>query len=183
MLNRNTLCHAVAAALLISASTGAHAVQTTYDYVITGDIQVGAETGPNSFGLVAGDMITAYGTFTVDDSYVTNGGIVSFEAFSGNTMTIDLNGTLLDASDAGSPTIYFASGWTVFDFAYDKLSSPIFYSSFTQFDNTDMLYGEWQTAASVTAVPEAETYAMMLAGLGLVGLMGAARKKSLKTAA
>jgi len=32
-------------------------------------------------------------------------------------------------------------------------------------------------------VPEAETYAMMLAGLGLVGFMGAVRKKSLQAAA
>jgi len=32
-------------------------------------------------------------------------------------------------------------------------------------------------------VPEASTYAMMLAGLGLVGLMGAARRKSLQIAA
>jgi len=32
-------------------------------------------------------------------------------------------------------------------------------------------------------VPEAKTYAMMLAGLGLVGWMGAARKKSRQAAA
>ena len=37
--------------------------------------------------------------------------------------------------------------------------------------------------ADSTAAVEAETYAMMLAGLGLVGFMGAARRRSLKTAA
>lgn len=193
MLNRNTLCHAVAAALLISASTGAYAVQTTYNYTITGDIFIGDETSPNAFGLTAGDTIAAFGTFTVDDSYATLGGTVSFEAGSGNTMTIidPNNVTLLSASDdfrspAGGlngPKIVFSPGWNVFDFDFNKSSGSIFYSSFTQFDDTDMLYGEWQTAATVNAVPEAETYAMMLAGLGLVGWMGAARRKSLQTAA
>lgn len=190
MFKHKALCQGLAAALLISASTGLYAATTTYNYVITGDIFLGDESSPNAFGLTAGDTITAFGTFTVDDSFATSGGTVSFEAGSGNSMTIDLNGTLLSASDALSypagaptgPTIQFTSGWTVYDFFYDKTSSPVFYSSFTQFDDTDSLYGEWQTAASVTAVPEAETYAMMLAGLGLVGLMGAARRKSLAAA-
>lgn len=37
--------------------------------------------------------------------------------------------------------------------------------------------------SNVTAVPEAETYAMMLVGLGMVGLARAARRRSQKTAA
>jgi hypothetical protein len=197
MFNHKALCRGVAAALLISASTGLYAAQTTYNYTITGVVEVGDEVSPNAFDLTGnfgdpgGETITAFGTFTVDDSFATSGGTVSFEAGSGNTMTIDLNGTLLSASDALSypagaptgPTLQFTSGWTLSEFFYDKLSSPTFYSSFTQFDDTDMLYGEWQTMASVTAVPEAETYAMMLAGLGLVGWMGVARRKSLQAVA
>jgi hypothetical protein len=45
------------------------------------------------------------------------------------------------------------------------------------------MLGHWEANASVAAVPEAETYAMMLAGLGLVGFMGAARRKKLQAAA
>lgn len=185
MYDHKALCRGVAAALLISASTGLYAAPTTYNYTITGDIFLGEETDPNAFGVFAGDTIIAYGTFTVDDSYATSGGTVSFEAGSGNTMTIDLNGTLLSASDTFSypagaptgPTIQFASGWTLFDFYYDGAS---FYSSFTQFDDMDLMYGEWQTNAMVAVVPEAKTYAMMMAGLGLIGFMGMARKKSLQ---
>lgn len=101
MYDHKALCRGVAAALLISAS-GLHAAPTTYNYTITGDVL--ADLG-SVFGLVDGDTITAYGTFTADDSYATNGGIVSFGAGSGNTMTIDLNGTLLDASLAAAPFV------------------------------------------------------------------------------
>lgn len=191
MYDYKALCRGVAAALLISASAGLHATPTTYNYTITGVVEVGDELSPNAFGLTGnfglpgGETITAFGTFTVDDSYATNGGTVSFEAGSGNTLTIDLNGTLLYASDdafypAGGfagPTMEFTSNWTLLDFAYDKESSPAFFSSFLFFDDTDMMMGHWEANSSVSAVPEAETYAMMLAGLGLVGFMGARRKK------
>lgn len=179
MYDHKALCRGVAAALLISASTGLYAAPTTYNYTITGDVLL--DLG-SDFGLVDGDTITAYGTFTADDSYATNGGIVSFGAGSGNTMTIDLNGTLLDASLAASPTVEFTAGWTLFDFYFD--ASPTFYSSFTQFDDTAIsMYGEWRTDAMVAVVPEAKTYAMMMAGLGMVGFMGMARKKALRAAA
>jgi hypothetical protein len=184
MFTRNALCRGIAAALLISASAGVSAAMTTYTYTITGDVLAGNEVMPNAFGLAAGNTVTAYGTFTVDDSTATSGGIVSFESGSGNTMTIDLNGTLLSAIDdvgyamvgALSPTLEFTAGWTLYDFSYDKQSANAFYSSFAFFDDTDALLGQWRTDASVAVVPEAEIYALMLAGLGLVGFM--ARRRS-----
>lgn len=193
MYDHKALCRGVAAALLISASAGLHAAPTTYNYTLTGDVLLGAELSPNLFGLSGnfgdpGDTITAYGSFTVDDSFAASGGTVSFEAGSGNTMTLDLNGTLLFASDAASypaggavgPELTFTAGWTLFDFYYDGAS---FYSSFTQFDDMDGMYGEWRTDAMVAVVPEAKTYAMMMAGLGLIGFMGMARKKALQATA
>ena len=177
MYDHKALCRGVAAALLISASAGLHAAPTTYNYTITGDVLI--DIG-SVFGLADGDTITAYGTFTADDSYAANGGIVSFGAGSGNTMTIDLNGTLLDASLAAAPFVEFAAGWTLFDFYFDATADN-FYSSFTQFDDSVFsMYGEWRTNAMVAVVPEAKTYAMMMAGLGLVGFMGMARKKALQ---
>jgi hypothetical protein len=188
MFTRNALCRGIAAALLISASAGVSAAMTTYTYTITGDVELGSETLPNAFNLAAGDTVTAYGAFTVDDGTATSGGIVSFEAGSGNTMTIDLNGTLLSALDdadyavggAVSPTLAFTSGWTLHDFTYNKESASVFYSSSVYFDDTVALVGQWRTDASVAVVPEAETYALMLAGLGLVGFM--ARRRGSRTA-
>lgn len=193
MYDHKALCRGVAAALLISASAGAHAAPTTYNYTLIGDVLLGAELSPNVFDLYGnfgdpGDTITAYATFTVDDSFAANGGTVSFEDGSSNTLTLDLNGTLLFASDAISypaggalgPSLTFSAGWTLVDFYFDGAS---FYSSFTQFDDMDGMYGEWRTDGLVAVVPEAKTYAMMMAGLGMVGFMGMARKKALRAAA
>ena len=185
MFNRNAFLRSAVAALLVAASTTLYAAPTTYTYTLTGDVLSGDEGLANAYNLTAGETITAYGTFTVDSSYATSGGTVSFGMGSGNTMTIDLNGTLLSASDdidyaTGLPALTFTSGWTLDNFNYVKAATfDSLYLGFTDFDS---LYGEWQTNAAVTAVPEAETYAMMLAGLGLVGFMGA-RRKSLQAAA
>lgn len=188
MFNLNAFCRGLVAVLMISASTNLYAALTTYNYSIIGDVLSGDELFPNVYNLTAGDTITAYGTFTVDSSYAGSGGLVSFEAGTGNTMTIDLNGTLLTASNdtdfaAGGlagPTLTFNPSWTLFNFDYQKILSPSFNSAFTGFDDYDSLYGEWRAdGVAVTPIPEASTYAMMLAGLGLVGFMGAARRKSL----
>ena len=182
MFDRKVLYRSLAAVLLVSASANLYAVSTTYNYVVTGDVLSGDEqpSSPNVFNLTAGETITAYGTFTVDSSYATTGGTVSFGSGSGNTMTINLNGTLLDASgdddfDFGLPELTFGSNWTLVDFDYFKTDAPVFNSEFLGFDDFDGLYGEWRTAVEVSPVPEADTYAMLLAGLGLVGF--AARRK------
>lgn len=187
MFNHKALCRGVVAALLISASTGLYAATTTYNYTFIGEVLSGDEWAANAYNLTVGETITAYGTFTVDSSYATSGGSVSFGAGSGNTMTIDLNGILISASDdidylTGFPELTFTSGWTLSNFDYLKESAPSFNSAFLEFDDLGSLFGQWQTNATVTAVPEAETYAMMLVGLGLVGFMGAARRKKLQTA-
>lgn len=192
MFNRKALCRGMVAALLISASTSLYAVSapTTYNYTITGDVLSGDEFAPNIYNLTVGETITAYGTFTVASNYATSGGTVSFEAGSGNTMTINLNGTLLTASNDTDyptgglvgPTLTFTSGWTLNNFDYQKITSPSFNSLYLGFDDFASLYGEWRINATVTAVPEADTYAMMLAGLGLLGVM-VVRRKSLEKAA
>ncbi len=194
MLSCKNLCKGMAAALLLSASTSLYAVSTTYNYLITGDVELGDEIDANAFGLTAGETITAYGTFTADSSLFSgSGGTVSFESGTGNTMALNLNGTLLYASDDSSyavggpvgPTLTFSTSGQLFDFDYLKTSTPTFNSSFLFFDdfNSSSMLGKWRANAVVTAVPEAETYAMMLAGLGLLGCVGVARRKSLKTAA
>lgn len=121
-------------------------------------------------------------------------------------------GTLLLASDdatylSSGSYLTFSNG-ALTDFDYFKTTAPTFNSSFVFFDDMtsssssvtiisgtekkpittittttyQSMLGQWGPSV-VTAVPEASTYAMMLAGLGLVGFMGAARRKRLQAAA
>jgi hypothetical protein len=223
----------LAGALLLAAG-GASAVTTTYNFSITGVVDVlgtkvvtvknsngstdsvTTTTQTNAYNLAVNDTITAYGTFTADLG-VNETGTVLFDQASGNTLTIDMNGalpggTLLFASDAanyvsgGAPSLTFSNGALV-DFDFLKISTPKFNSSFTYFDDLtsvaatpyenigggksssttyNAMLGHWLSGANevaISPVPEAETYAMMLVGLGLVGLMGATRKKSLQATA
>lgn len=172
MSNRKTLCRSLTAALLLSASTNLYA--ETFTIALTGVVLMGDEIIPNDYGLTAGESISAVGTLTVPSDFLT--AIISTGTFS--SLTIDLNGTLFTLADASAaPTVTFLGG-TFFDFSYTSTAVSGFNSSFQFFDNR---FGTW-TGATVAVVPEAETYAMMLAGLGLVGFMGA-RRKSLRASA
>ena len=174
MPNRKTLFQSLAAAaLLLTASTNLHA--DTFAISLTGVVLIGDELIPNDYGLTAGERISAAGTFTAPSDFLT--AIHSTGTFT--DLTIDLNGTQLTLADASAaPTVTYIGG-RFFGFTYPSTAVPGFNSSFQFFDNR---FGAW-TEAAVTVVPEAKTYAMMLAGLGLVGWMGAARKKSRQAAA
>lgn len=173
MFNREMLCRSLAAALLLSASTNLYA--ETFSIALTGVVLIGDEIIPNNYGLTAGESISAVGTFTAASDFLA--AIKSTHTFT--DLTINLNGTQFTLADAAAaPTVMFLGG-TFFDFTYTSTAVSGFNSSFQFFDNR---FGAW-TGATVAVVPEAETYAMMLAGLGLVGFMGAARRKKLQTAA
>lgn len=154
-----------------------------YNFTIDGLVYDGDEANPNAYGLTAGETITATGTFTANLGTVgSETGTVSFATGSGNTMTIDLNGTFLFAGDdmsGNGPSLTFSSG-SLTDFDFLKTSSPEFNSSFMAFDDFNSLYGEW-TNASLTVVPVPA--AVWLFGSGLLGLGGAAfrrRKQSVQ---
>ncbi len=152
----------------------------TYNFTIDGLVYDGDELNPNAYGLTAGETITATGTFTANLGTIgSETGTVSFATGSGNTMSIDLNGTFLFASsDDGygtglGPSLTFSSG-SLMDFDFQKTSSPAFNSSFVYFDDYGSLFGEW-TNASLTVVPVPA--AVWLFGSGLLGLIGIARRK------
>lgn len=180
MYNRKMLFRSAAAALLISASTNLHA--ETFSISLTGVVKIGDEIIPDNpydYDLTEGESISAVGTFTAPGNFLTV--IQNVSTFT--SLTINLNGTLLTLADASTaPTVMFLNG-KFFDFSYTS-ALPGFHSSSKFFDNNNNannMFGAW-TEATVAVVPEAETYAMMLAGLGLVGFMGAVRRRSLKAA-
>jgi len=182
MNNLGKLCSWMSGVLLLCAAVNLQAATVTYNYVITGDVSVGDETDPNDFNLTSGDTITAYGLFTADLS-VAGPVVVSFGSGSGNTMTIDLNGTLLTAANddryasaLGKPSLTFNT-FNLNDFDFTKTSSPAFNSNFMQFDDFDNLLGEWRSTVSLTAVPVPP--AIWLFGSGLLGMAAVARRKML----
>jgi hypothetical protein len=112
------------------------------------------------------------------DPIVFSGFSGGVSAFGGNFFASDVLGqyTLgnlqLTAAD-GSVLSYDLNGATTATFLGFVSSTPL--SSVTL--NTDGATGVWPTANNVVlAVPEPSTYAMLLAGLGFVGLMSRRRR-------
>ena len=159
-------------------------------------------TASGSFTADLGSTMT--GTVFFDqNAFTTSGNVLSIDMNGPLAGGIILPGSA-DASysSGGGAYLTFANG-SLTDFDYQKTTTTKFNSSFGSFDDqsstvsnvvmsgngpnrrwtfttTQSMYGEWSFAgAAVSPVPEASTYAMMLAGLGLVGLMGAVRRKSL----
>jgi hypothetical protein len=156
----------------------------TYSFTIEGTVDAGEEAfgpGSNAFGLSFGDTITASGLFTADLGTVgSETGTVYFSTGTGNTLSIDLNGTVLTETDDDGflsglgPFLTFNAGaLTDFDFQ----TSGVFNSSFLSFDNFEnsTMFGSW-TSVTLTEVPVPA--AVWLLGSGLLGLVGIARRKA-----
>jgi hypothetical protein len=112
-----------------------------------------------------GDNGTQVGTQT--------GGPVPTGTIVGNTMTLDLSSWFMNWKvdfDMGGAAIGTATYLGGNDYSYDiSWSHTVVGGSF------EGSTGYW-TLQGVASVPEAETYAMMLVGLGLVGLMARRRR-------
>lgn len=184
----NTLSKKACTLAVIALAFGAGSAQAAQvNFTLTGSV-IYADS-PNLFLLASGDTVNVTGVF--DDAVLTGGtGTVSFASGSGNSFTVTAgNFTFNEADDISGgvyPTLVLNAGqFDDFNFLADIGTFGYFDSQLGFFDGDDDMFGlvsgSW-TSLSVTPVPEASTYAMMLAGLGLVGWMGA-RRKSMQAAA
>lgn len=185
----------LAGAALVFGMSSAQAA--LWNFTLTGTVEY-ADV-PNDYNLVdytqlGNSAVTVAGTF--DDSSLTNGtGVISFATGNpyGNTFTMTAgNITFTPDEDitGGTYPLMTLDAWALDPinnglniYATDTTTGATFNAYFDGFDGDDTsgnLIGGYWTGLSVTAVPEASTYAMMLAGLGLVGLAGVARRKSLQ---
>lgn len=184
----NTLSKKACSLAVIALAFCAGSAQAAQvNFTLTGSV-IYADPG-NLFNLVGGNTVSVTGIF--DDSVLSGGtGTVSFASGSGNSFTVTAgNFTFNEADDISGgvyPTLILNAGqFDDFNFLADIGAFGYFDSQLGFFDGDDdnfgLVSGTWADL-TVTPVPEASTYAMMLAGLGLVGFMGMARRKSLHIA-
>lgn len=195
-----TMTKIAAATVLAMASTGALAVPTAALYMdaATGSFNLGGTPGtPGSWAFsgagqdLIGDINVAYGSsftffnapvsvFSGDGTYAPYGGtpvtggnpIAAMVDAETNTITVDLSSwtAYWNGTNFNQGTSVASGTWDSMTGAYD-----ISWSSTVVGGPFDGQTGNW-SLQGVAAVPEASTYGMMLAGLGLVGFAVRRRK-------
>jgi len=141
---------------------------TYYDNAAAGGGLAVTPFGDQAAFIKAGDAISASFNTVVNSIY----SVTFFSTSALGNLTGDTGhccgsyGTVLTSLAAVSPGV---SGWTQYGFTFQATSSAshIFLGSIS---------GASVDLVNVTAVPEPETYAMMLAGLGAIGFMARRRK-------
>lgn len=166
------LKHLVAAVAVATAAFSANA-DTTYDFD-TDPVRVGA-TGASSFSNVS------LGTITVGSLSNITGELWYISALQQGVKTIltDAANFTLASLTTGSTVAYTTSTASAFSFSNVAAGTYALTASGTITDLTSKYSGTYIGASySVTAVPEPETYAMFLAGLGIMGAI--ARRRTTK---
>ena len=107
---------------------------------------------------------------------IASASILTTKAFTSFSPFTEIEYTILDSSYniiAGAGAIF---GPALSTKTFALAAGDYFYSVDGIKDTTGL--SKYRISASVTAVPEPETYALMLAGLGMVGFMASRRKQS-----
>ncbi len=151
---------ALAAGLAVSASAGA----ATYDL---GTLSTGVtQFGPNAVNGTFSDTID----FTIAGASNLAAGVGALNFSLGSTPYFGINN--LNLTLYNSHNVDLGSGASV---SLNDLSGGSYYAVITG-KTYGVAGGEYGGAISISAVPEASTLAMMLAGLGLLGYVASRRK-------
>ncbi len=159
--------HAIAAPAP-SITTTAKITSVTYDAVA------------KTYGASFSDVIT--NTFTTSKSFsdgllftLTKGGDAVFSATTTTKANVDFFYTLDKVGPGNILTELYSSTKAAPAFSYDKLAAGN-YELFIIGNEAKRSLGRISGNLTVTPVPEAETYSMMLMGLGLMGFIARRRR-------
>lgn len=122
---------------------------------------------------------SANGTYTYELKFNLTGDVASSAAFTGqfaadNSAVVTLNGVAIGSSSGFTSWSSFASSGATFNSGLNTLDFTV--TNFAQNGGNPTGLRVEFLSSSVTAVPEPETYAMLLAGMGLVGFVARRRK-------
>jgi hypothetical protein len=184
-MNKFSLKYAVAAAVLAGASAGASAADQDL-----GTITAGGD--PVTFSsIVSGTSFSDTFSFTVSEPNLGTGATVvdiplSFGGFNFDTglstmtlMSAGVDGTIGNTDDVMLRSVAFdttGNSEDLLSLSYDQSLSGLHYLNVTGV--TTGTEGGVYSGAIAAAVPEPETYAMLLAGLGLMA--GVVRRRSMR---
>ncbi len=161
---------AAVTAVLAAVSMGAQAESVPY----RGGF---AEPGEFVFGGEAFDLLTA-SSLSGDLTFSGYGGMQGPDSLDMLIYLTEGAGSLSSSAKVASVAGHEMPGALVWDFSFNNVASgtyKLWYSGFTNDTAIASLGGTF----NVTAVPEPESYAMLMAGLGVLGFM-ARRKKALQ---
>ncbi|MDN5751821.1 MAG: FxDxF family PEP-CTERM protein [Nitrosospira sp.] len=195
MIN-STLKQAVAVAILAGASVGAHAaaidagtVRSNVPTSFNGIMMGGAATGLNDTVLFTPEVAAINSGFSVMDFPIT---LVDDDGGDNDTFALELATVILSSTgadgmvgggdDAMLKTVSYTdvgNSNSHISFSYDEpLSATPYYLNIVGVTSgTDG--GAYSGSIEITPVPEPESFAMLLAGLGLMGAV--VRRRSNKT--
>ncbi len=150
------------AAIVMAASTGAQAANTSWG------VHDSVEFGGSLLG--KGSFEDTYSFSILGPSVLDTSGVVAFNIGSGSYSLLSMGGN--NAIGGGDDTSL--GSWSFFTPNQVSLANGNYY--FDVKGTVGRFGGGYVIASSISPVPEPETYAMLMAGLGLMGLIAIRRK-------